>query len=353
MREIYQNVSELIKSGQSIALCTVVETEGSTPQKPGAKLLLLPDFRTIGTLGGGCVEAEAKKQALGVMQSGNPKLFSFQLDDDFGWDDSSICGGAMKIFVDVPKTRKEADIFINLGRLLDDKVPVALATVVETNRENAKIVPGQKLLITSNGEKISELNDSELEKEIISNAQETLADNQPELFAYSNDKIAVFIEPYQPLITLLIAGAGHIGQRLSHFGKLLDFEVVVIDDRPDFASKERCPNADEIIVKDIGKALREYEITDKTYIVIVTRGHRHDEEALLSVINSPAGYIGMIGSRRKVKLLYDDLIAEGIPKEKLGRVYAPIGLDIGSKTVTEIAVSIAAQLVKVRSNKRQ
>ncbi len=364
MKEIYQNVTELMKVGKPMALCTVVETKGSTPQKPGAKLLLLPDFRSIGTLGGGCVEAEAKKQALGVMQSGKPKLFSFQLDDDFGWDDSSICGGAMTIFVDLPKTHNEAEIFMNLGRLLDAKVPVALATVVKSNQEVKGssgdfpyIVPGHKLLISGDGERIGELSDSELEghesleREVISNAQEALEDNEPRLFSYSNDDVVVFIEPHQPLITLLIAGAGHIGQALVHLGKLLDFEVVVIDDRPDFASKERCPDADKIIVKDIGKALREYEITDKTYIVIVTRGHRHDEESLLSVINSPAGYIGMIGSRRKVKLLYDDLIAEGIPKEKLEKVYAPIGLDIGSKTVTEIAVSIAAQLVKIRSGK--
>ncbi|MHC4534258.1 MAG: XdhC family protein [Planctomycetota bacterium] len=351
MKEIYKNIPEQVKFGQPMAICTVVETKGSTPQKPGAKLLLLPDFRSIGTLGGGCVEAEAKRQALGVMQSGVPKLFSFQLDDDFGWDDSSICGGVMKIFVDLPKTREEAEIFINLQRLLDAKVPVALATVVKANQEYAQIIPGQKLLISNDSKRIGELSNRELEREVISNAQEALKDNQPRFFSYSNDEIAVFIEPHQPLITLVIAGAGHIGQALAHFGKLLDFEVVMIDDRPDFASKERCPDADKIIVKDIGKTLREYRITDKTYIVIVTRGHQHDEEVLLSVIDSPAGYIGMIGSRRKVKLIYDDLIAEGIRKEKLAKVYAPIGLDIGSKTVTEIAVSIVAQLVKVRSGK--
>ena len=133
-------------------------------------------------------------------------------------------------------------------------------------------------------------------------------------------------------------------------GKFLNFEVVVIDDRPDFASTERFPDSDKIIVQDIAKALREFPIDQSTYVVIVTRGHQHDEEALYSVVDSKARYIGMIGSRRKVKVIFENLIERGVSKEQLQQVYSPIGLDINSETVPEIAISIAAQLVQVRNS---
>ncbi|MFQ6040261.1 MAG: XdhC family protein [Candidatus Poribacteria bacterium] len=349
MREIYEEIPILIDAGQISAFCTVVDTKGSTPQTPGAKMLILPDFRIIGTLGGGCVEAEAKRQALGLMQSGNSKLLEFQLDNDYGWDDGSICGGIMKIFVDIPKSSKTAQMFTRLQELLDAKVPLVLATVVNDDRVNGNAL-GMKLLI-SGDEKFGGLGDERIEREVMSQAAEALEKNEPRLFETKDGAVVIFIEPIQPLHTLLIAGAGHVGQAVAKLGKMLDFEVVVADDRPDFASQERFPDADKIIVQDIAKTLLEFPIDPLTYIVIVTRGHQHDEEALYSVIDSNARYIGMIGSRRKIKLIFEDLIERGVSKERLQQVYSPIGLDINSKTVPEIAVSIAAQLVQVRNSK--
>jgi len=349
MREIYKKIPELIDAGQISAYCTVVDTKGSTPQVPGAKMLILPDFRNIGTLGGGCVEAEARKQALGLMQSGKSKLLEFQLDSDYGWDDGSICGGIMKIFVDIPKSSETAQLFTRLQELLDAKVPVVLATIVSDNRIDGNAL-GMKLLIFGD-EKFGGLSDEQLEREVMLQTVEALEENEPRLFEFQDNAVAIFIEPIQPLHTLLIAGAGHVGQAVAKLGKMLDFEVVVVDDRPDFASRERFPDADKIIVKDIAQTLREFPIDPLTYIVIVTRGHQHDEEALYSVIDSNARYIGMIGSRRKVKLIFKDLIERGVSKKRLQQIYSPIGLEINSKTVPEIAVSIAAQLVQVRNSK--
>jgi len=311
-------------------------------------MLILPDFRIIGTLGGGCAEAEAKKQALGLMQSGNSKLLELQLDSDYGWDDGSICGGTMKIFVDIPKSSETAQLFTRLQELLEAKVPVVLATVVKDDRQDGN-APGMKLLI-SGDEKLGGFGDEKIEREVMLQASETLKENEPRLVEFQNNAVAIFIEPIQPLHTLLIAGAGHVGQAVAKMGKFLNFEVAVIDDRPDFASRERFPDADKIMVQDIAQALCEFPIDPLTYIVIVTRGHQHDEEALYNVIDSSARYIGMIGSRRKVKLIFEDLIERGVSKEKLQQVYSPIGLDINSKTVPEIAVSIAAQLVQVRNS---
>ena len=346
MREIYRKIPELIESEQVGAYCTVVETKGSTPQKPGSKLLILPDLRNIGTLGGGCVEAEARRQAIGLMQEGAPRLLEFQLDSDYGWDDGLICGGNMKIFIDLPKTAPEAEMFQHLQTLSAQKVPAVSATVVTS--ESANVHVGMKMLFANTGERFGTLGDPALEDVVQAETEAVLQRNTAGLFR-GNGTATVFLEPLQPRPTLLIAGAGHVGQALCHLGNWLDFDVAIVDDRADFASAERLPEADEIIIGDIATELRKYPITPLTYVVIVTRGHQHDESALHSVVESDARYIGLIGSRRKIKLIFDDLIEAGIPKERLQQVYAPIGLDIYSKTVPEIAVSIASQLIQIRN----
>lgn len=346
MREIYKKIPQLIESDQYGAYCTVVETKGSTPQKPGSKLLILPNLKNIGTLGGGCVEAEARRQAIGLMQDGEPRLLEFQLDSDYGWDDGLICGGNMKIFIDIPKSTHEADMYLQLQQLNYAKVPLVCATVVESERENVQV--GMKMVYATNGERIGTLGNSNLESDIENRISDILEQNQAALI-HTEDKMSVFLEPLQPRPTLLIAGAGHVGQALSHLGTWLDFDVTIIDDRADFASKDRLPEADEIIIGDIAEELRKYPKNHLTYVVIVTRGHQHDESALHAVVESDARYIGLIGSRRKIKLIFDDLQDEGVPIEKLKSVYAPIGLHINSKTVPEIAVSIASQLIQIRN----
>ena len=159
----------------------------------------------------------------------------------------------------------------------------------------------------------------------------------------------VLCETIKPFPQLVIAGAGHVGKALAHIGSLLDFEVTMIDDRPEFANQENIPDADHHIIEDIGKAMSELETGQDTYIVIVTRGHNHDAEALKPCIGSSAAYVGMIGSSHKVGIMKKRFMTEGwATAEQWSRIHTPIGLSIGSKSVQEIAISIAAQLVSVR-----
>jgi len=160
---------------------------------------------------------------------------------------------------------------------------------------------------------------------------------------------SVFLEPVFPPARLVIAGAGHIGRAVAHLGRLLDFDVTVIDDRREFANKKNLPDADRIICREISPALGETPLDGKAYVVIVTRGHQKDAEALRACINSGAGYIGMIGSRSKIALQRREFIArKWATAGAIDRVHAPIGLPIRSETVQEIAVSIAAELVLAR-----
>jgi xanthine dehydrogenase accessory factor len=162
-----------------------------------------------------------------------------------------------------------------------------------------------------------------------------------------------FVEPVLPLPRLVVVGAGHIGRAVAHLGSRLDFSVTVIDDREEFANPGNVPEADEIQAADIGNAVGRTEDSPDTYFVIVTRGHRKDAEALRAAIGKGAAYIGMIGSRTKVELMKREFLEAGwATAETWDRIHAPIGVDIGSKTVEEIAVSIAAELVKVRAGRK-
>ena len=349
MRDIYRMIPELAANRSRAAYCTVVDTVGSTPQKEGAKLLILPTMASVGTLGGGCVEAEARKQAARLMQTNSRKLLEFKLDSDYGWDDGLICGGNMRIFVDLIDDPDEAAFFVEMERLLTSDVPIVVGTVVEAS-DVAKL--GAKRLIATDGTYLGSLGSAAMDDLFTAQATTALEKNDARLWTETESGTTVFIEPTLPQIRLVVCGAGHVGAALTHFAAMCDFHVTVIDDRPEFANAENLPDAHEIVVDDLPAATARQDIGPLTYVVIVTRGHNHDESCLRAVIESDAGYIGMIGSRRKIKLIYDDLQELGLPETLFDRVHAPIGLDIASNTVPEIAVSIVAQLIQFRNTQK-
>ncbi len=294
---LFDSLARQLEHGRRVALCTVVGASGSTPQSPGATMLLHENMSTEGTLGGGCVEAEVRKRAFEMLRCGESGLLKFSLDHDYGWDDGLICGGNMLVavttLVDASAARPFSDARNALELQQSATVPIR--------------VPHEGRL-------------HEYRLHIEAPAQ------------------------------LVIAGAGHVGAALARLAVGLDFDVSVIDERGDLTNAERLPPPIKPVVGDIEKTLRDWPIGPGSFVVIVTRGHNHDEAALHAVIDSPARYIGMIGSKRKVKLIFDDLAALGVDPAKLSRVHSPIGLKIGSVTVPEIAVSIAAELIQIRRN---
>ena len=293
--ELLESLVNRLDSGVPCALCTVVGTRGSTPQTAGAMLLLHLTGQTEGTIGGGCVEAELRRQALGMLNSQQSGLLSFLLDHDYGWDDGLICGGRLDVAVLSLTDGSQAAPFRQ--------------AVGQIRRQDIAHIP---LRLAHEGKTI---------------------------------EFRVNIEPTP---TLLVAGAGHVGAAVAKLAVGLDFRVVVIDDRADLLEPERLPAPIETVAGDIQNALGQWPIDINTYVVVVTRGHSHDEQALHAVIDSPAKYIGMIGSRRKIRLIFEDLENLGVPPSKLEQVHTPIGLKIGAVTVPEIAVSIVAELIDVR-----
>lgn len=239
--------------------------------------------------------------------------------------------------------------FRELQEALDANRPAVAARVVRVVPEgDAQVRPGARKLYFFDGAGVGSLGDLELEAEIARRIPEIFARRQPEMLTIvlPAKEVEIFLEPVLPEPKILVLGGGHVGQKVAALAKEVGYRVTVVDDRPTFANRELLPTADEIICEDFQVALGKIKIDPATYIVIVTRGHRHDYECLRRVIDSPAAYIGMIGSRRKVKGVKDRLLSEGVTEEMLSRVYAPIGLDIGAETPAEIAVSIIAEIIR-------
>jgi len=227
-----------------------------------------------------------------------------------------------------------------------------LATVVEVDGI-AGVEPGAKCLVRDGNVRGGTIQDARIVQAIVQESQARLRDEKSRLVSLSvpeaGGKLEVFFEVMPSPLRLIVVGAGHIAVPLVKMAKVLDFHVTVIDDRLLYANRERFPDADEVVVGDMAEMLKEMTITPSCYIVLITRGHAYDEPCLRVIINSQAKYIGMIGSRRRIKACFQRFRdEEKIAEEVLERVYAPIGLDIATETPSEIAVSILGEVIKVR-----
>ncbi len=252
------------------------------------------------------------------------------------------------------------DIFEEIIKLKRRGERAALATVTMTKGSTPR-EQGAKMLVKSNGTITGSIGGGSLESEVCKEAMKVIADGKAKVLHFDltgreaaeigmvcGGVMDVFIEPIAPPPTLYIFGGGHISLALAKIGKMLEFRMVVIDDSPKFANRQRFPDADEILVQDFDAIYPQFEINESSYIVIVTRGHLSDEMVLEWAVKTNALYVGMIGSKKKIKTVYSHLQARGISKEMLQRVHAPIGLEISAETPEEIAVSILAEIVKVK-----
>jgi xanthine dehydrogenase accessory factor len=226
---------------------------------------------------------------------------------------------------------------------------VALVTVVRATGTYAPAL-GHRALVWLEREPAGELGLGGLTAQVLAGARQYLSTRHPQLLTYQEKAgaVDVFVEVQRRAPTLIIVGAGHVAVPLAQLGKLIDFEVVVLDDRPRYANKERFPMADQVLAQPLRSTLRAWPVDNDTFIVLVTRGHSHDVECLLEVLDSPARYIGMIGSKRRVQAVFELLEKEqGIDPTKFERVYSPIGLDIGAENPSEIAIAIIAEIINV------
>ncbi|WP_414563656.1 MULTISPECIES: XdhC family protein [unclassified Anabaena] len=304
MLNFYQQLATTLKQNP-VVLATVANTKGSVPREVGAKMFISADGKTCGTVGGGAGEAKVYQQALEILQTGHKKFVEIDLTGIP--DTQGVCGGKMLVWLELWSGEES----LNLVNQIIDTL---------TSRESVAIVTPFN------------------------------ADTKPYLETVDNPNLPqlqnhALIETLLPTPTLLIIGAGHIGIYLAQIAKIAGFQIIVQDDRPDFANPERFPQASQILAQPINSIQEIVEAIPNLYVTLVTRGYLQDLEALQMLCNLQLQYIGMVGSEKRVRTVYQKL---QLPPEFIQKIYAPIGLDIGALTPEEIAVSICAELIKVR-----
>jgi xanthine dehydrogenase accessory factor len=356
MENIYAELARLLDDGDTIAVATIIDVRGSVPREVGAKMLIHPLGKHVGTVGGGCGEADVIRTALDVLQTGAPETVHVDLTEDVSMQALGVCGGIMDVFVErvAPEEKpgfasaglrfEKPGFFVQaLRESMLNREAVALATVVGGPSA------GSNAVIWLDKEPLGSLGLGEREAQVIEDARGVLRGRQHKLLKYGD--FSVFVEVQRRAPEMLIVGAGHIALPLAQIAALCDFSVTVLDDRPGYVSEDRFPTARRRISGPLRETVRDLPMDQDTFIILVTRGHSHDVECLLEVLDRDVAYIGMIGSQRRVDAVFQLLVEEmGIAAEKLDRVYAPIGIAIGARTPAEIGVCIMAEVINVLRN---
>lgn len=334
-------------------LATIISVRGSSPRHVGTRFLVRKNRGIVGTIGGGLLEASVQRFAASALESGTSHRAFFSFTGKDAQSAEMICGGEAEVLVEFVNAadRVKEEIFSRLEIVSRDKTSGYFLTSVAMPVGGEDPSPVQHLLIDDSGRRIGGFPGDETALRAM--PQSRLL-KPAQLLEVTGLDYPVFLEWLHPTGTAYVFGAGHVGVCVAHLAAYVDFKVVVLDDRAEFANLERAPSADQVVVLDsFANPLANLPIDEDSYLVVVTRGHAHDKTVLAEALKTKAGYIGMIGSRRKINLIYQALLAEGFSREDLQRVHAPIGLPIGGETPEEIGVSIIAEMVQIRNRKER
>jgi len=356
--QIWTEAVRTLEQGKPFALATIINVRGSTPREVGAKMLIRDDGQ-FGTIGGGCGEAEVFRKARVLLEDGGAaRIAEVDLTGDFDQEEIGTCGGIMDVFIGLWSPGRDLALARRLADAVRTSHPAALLTLVEPGRA-AEAPLGARAVIEPS------LHDQPIPIALAPDARARIAQraaaSRPSLLEIDNDgslravthlesngSPRVFVDPIVGAQRLIVAGAGHIAQPLASLGSMLGFHVTVIDDRAAFANRERFPGADQLVVKPFASAVASLLLDRDCYLVSVTRGHAYDEEVVRAALATDCGFIGMIGSRRRVRAMLERLAERGVAPDKLEQVHAPLGVDIGAETPEEIAVAIIAEIIRER-----
>lgn len=348
MQDVFHEAINELEKSKSMVVATVVNTKGSTPQKPGAKLLVRDDGSGVGTLGGGCVEGDIWFAASQLLKRGGSTQYrDYELNEDLAAQDGLVCGGTMYFIIDPIYSPNEYLSYVQeIDAAYAGGPSVALATLMKPG-EFSTMDTGAKLFMRENGETEGTLGSFELDHDAVKKARDLMAMGKNE-HVKTRDGAEYFLEAYTTPPQIVLCGGGHVSKAIAPLAKNLGFRVFITDDRKEFANAERFPETDIIVAKKPEDAISELPVNANTFIIIATRGHRYDNVALEAAANTPARYVGLLGSRRKTILIYEDLLRSGMSLERVRELRSPIGLDISARTPEEIAVSVISEILMFR-----
>ena len=335
MQYIIDSLISTLEQGESAVIGAIVRSSGSAPRTSGARMLVRLDGSLVGTLGGGALEGGCLMRAKEILSSSDEHTFAelhFDLTNASAAAEGMVCGGEVSVLLQ-KITPSSLGQFLQLRDEFNRGIQATLVTGLPVHgaRPQMYFLHGSE--------------DCEL---LVPLRKEILRKNRRAKFIISHEEQDYFVEPLIHPGTVHLLGAGHVALATAHLASFTGFEVVVIDDREEFANKERYPKAREVaVIETFNNCLPKLGPGD--FVVIVTRGHLHDRDVLAQALKTDAGYIGMIGSAKKRKGVYASLLAEGFTEKDLNRVYSPIGLSIGADTPEEIGLAIVGEMVKVRA----
>jgi xanthine dehydrogenase accessory factor len=342
---IFQSIAGLLAGGESLALATIVSRSGSAPRAVGSRMVVQPDGASMGTIGGGVLEARVQDLAREVFGHGNAVLKKYVLTARDASQMGMVCGGAVQVLVQFLDAARmgNLELYREVLAALGARKGARLITGMPSSLDAPE--PIAQCLIADEGVIIGDL-----DQQVVQTIAAQASRGRPELISHQGK--LYLVESLGHPGAVYIFGAGHVSQQLAPLTKLGGFRTVVLDDRQEFANRERFPDADEVIVlNSFQRALEGLEIKGDSFLALLTRGHEHDQTVLRQALATEAGYIGMIGSRHKRDAIYAALGKEGFSQADFDRVSSPIGLAIGAETPEEIAVSIVAELIQARAEK--
>jgi xanthine dehydrogenase accessory factor len=349
MRDLHEYAARLSASHEPFGVATVVRTQGSTPQVVGAKLVVTSDEtrRPVGTLGGGCVEADAILAAREALATGGRSLRAYQLTEDLVWNTGLVCGGTMWILAERGEEAMTCD-----GVSMSEAVAAAarggapIAWVTKLRREARGFSFDARMFVAADGETSGSIGEPAADARAVSEALLQMRHGTPRVLTI-DDEHDLLVEPVTARPRLVIGGGGHVARAIAQQAGLLDFDVTILEDRAEFADPSRFDGA-AVINQHVPTAIAQFDYGWQSYLVIATRGHKLDADCVLAAIKTTVPYIGLLGSRRKAVLVAQMLREEGIDESRIDVIHSPVGLDLGGRTPAEIALSVMAEITRER-----
>ena len=346
-KNIYIKVYELLSSGQKIVLAKTIRRSGSTPRDVGSMCIITQEGKLIGTVGGGTLEYRVQKRAMELLKQEKSFIYRFRLTNEDIAGAGMVCGGDVDLYLEplFPENTGTVSLFKTIREHIAENRQGILVTRIEDGIH--AMDTKARMFIREKGKTFGTITGFD-PKEVNFDK-----DAPYDLIAFDGKKEGLFVEKITLDPRIFLFGAGHVSMFVAQLAKMVGFGITLVDDRPEFANKERFPGADKILITDFMQAFEHLKISKNSYILIITRGHLHDKTVLEQALGTKAAYIGMIGSIKKRNLIYKHLMDKGFSKDKLEKVYSPIGIDINAETPEEIAVSIVGELIKKRAPEKK
>jgi xanthine dehydrogenase accessory factor len=338
MRDILPDIGRWYEEHKSIALATVVQTWGSSPRRPGAKMAITLDGGIAGSVSGGCVESAVIEAAVDSLKTKEPRLLHFGVADETAWEVGLACGGSIDIFV----KPLDPDFFESVRSTLRDEQEAVAVTMISGPPE----ILGREMLVLE-GRRVAGAPVAEWYEAVLKLAAETLSQGTSRR-ARLNGSAEVFLEMISAPPTLIAVGGVHVAVALMSLSKKMGYRTIIIDPRRAWGNADRFPNVDQLVQAWPDDAFRQIRVTHSSAIAMLTHDPKLDDPALKVALASPAFYVGALGSKSTQAKRRERLLNDGLTRSQLARLHAPIGLDIGAESPEEIALAIMAQVVEAR-----